>query len=93
MKLKFYNKKKTNTFRSVDFSILSESGTFQHWKYQAQYTEKLSHWPYFKNVATADFSIHSNWRQNLYFINSTHTTCFFAGFYCCKCFFYYIFLT
>ncbi|GLV44782.1 uncharacterized protein CBL_14647 [Carabus blaptoides fortunei] len=66
----------------VDFTVLSESGNYDHWQYTTRYKEHLSHWPYLQNIATARFSVHSNFKNNHYFINSTHTTCFFTGMIC-----------
>lgn len=50
------------------------------------YRERLSHWPYSINEAGADFQVkklHEN-KRGQYLVESTHRTCFFGGFYCCK---------
>lgn len=71
-------------FFSIDFMIIAESGNYEHWQYTTKYTEHLSHWPYLKNIGIGHFSVHSNWRKQHYYINSTHDTCFLPGLMCCK---------
>lgn len=70
----------------MDFKITSDEGNFNHWKYSVEYTERLSHWPYWENVAEADFEVkklHQSDRAQ-YAVSSDHRTCFLAGLYCCK---------
>lgn len=72
---------------SLDFKITSDEGHFHHWKYSVMYRERLSHWPYWLNVANADFAVKKLERPAkgpLYTIESNHSTCFFGGFYCRK---------
>ncbi|XP_060520276.1 uncharacterized protein LOC132698302 [Cylas formicarius] len=66
----------------IDFVITDEAGNYDHWKYTAEYTEKLSHWPYLPNVAVADFEVKTSPKKEKYFINSVHRTCLFLGLYC-----------
>lgn len=72
-------------FFSTDFIIIKESGNYDHWKYSVDYSERLSHWPYLANRALAHFQVKANHPQEVYFIHSTHQTCLFSGWYCCKC--------
>lgn len=73
-------------FDSTDFIIIKESGNYDHWKYSVDYSEQLSHWPYLANQALAHFQVKANHPQEVYFIHSTHQTCLFSGWYCCKCY-------
>ncbi|XP_037037795.1 uncharacterized protein LOC119075457 [Bradysia coprophila] len=69
----------------VDFTITSDSGHIHHWKYSVMYRERLSHWPYWLNVANADFAVKKLDRPAkgpLYTIESNHSTCFLGGLYC-----------
>ncbi|KAL1517804.1 hypothetical protein ABEB36_001527 [Hypothenemus hampei] len=64
-----------------DFTIVAESGNYNHWKYSVDYTENLSHWPYTANHATGHFQVKSGVKDNFY-ITSVHRTCFLNGLYC-----------
>ncbi|KYB28784.1 uncharacterized protein LOC659949 isoform X2 [Tribolium castaneum] len=66
----------------IDFTILAESGNYDHWKYSTQYSEFLSHWPYLRNVAVAHFEVKAKPKENIYLINSVHKTCLLFGFFC-----------
>ncbi|XP_057658543.1 uncharacterized protein LOC130895330 [Diorhabda carinulata] len=66
----------------TDFSILDESGNYEHWKYSTEYFENLSHWPYLPNRSVAHFDIKAFVKNSEYYINSVHRTCLFMGFYC-----------
>lgn len=68
----------------TDFNILDEEGNYDHWKYSTEYWEKLSHWPYLPNQATAHFDVKAYPKNHTYIIHSTHKTCLFLGIYCCK---------
>ncbi|KAJ8959485.1 hypothetical protein NQ318_022182 [Aromia moschata] len=35
----------------IDFTIIEESGNYDHWKYSTEYSEQLSHWPHLPNHA------------------------------------------
>lgn len=70
---------------SYDFKITADEGHIHHWKYSVVYRERLSHWPYWINVANADYAVKKLDRSAkgpLYTIESNHSTCFFAGLYC-----------
>lgn len=69
---------------SVDFKVLAESGNYEHWKYSVAYTENLSHWPYLSNTAIAHFEVKPDAKNELFFINSVHQTCFLRGYLCRK---------
>lgn len=71
------------TFRRLDFKITKDEGNFEHWRYSVVYRERLSHWPYWINVADADYEV-KKLASNEYLVASTHRTCFLAGLYCCK---------
>lgn len=66
----------------LDFTITADHGNRDHWKYSVLYKERLSHWPYWINVATADFDVRIT-NEKGYLVESHHRTCFFHGFYCC----------
>ncbi|KAJ8972983.1 hypothetical protein NQ317_019014 [Molorchus minor] len=66
----------------VDFNVIEESGNYGHWKYSTEYSERLSHWPHLPNYAVAHFNIKASPNKDAYYINSTHKTCLFFGFYC-----------
>lgn len=68
----------------VSFKITDDSGNYEHWKYSVIYKERLSHWPYWENVGTADYSVRYEQAASteIYIVASKHTTCFLAGFYC-----------
>lgn len=70
-------------FHRLDFKITRDEGNFEHWRYSVLYRERLSHWPYWINVAEADYDV-KKLPSNKYLVASTHRTCFFAGLYCCK---------
>lgn len=71
----------------IDFTITKDEGHFNHWRYSVVYKERLSHWPYWINVADADFEVKKldQSKNGEYLVASTHRTCFAAGLYCCKC--------
>lgn len=73
-------------FFRLDFKILSESGHLNDWKYTVEYTEHLSHWPHWINVAEADFFVRKLKPTELgdYLVASNHRTCFLGGLYCRK---------
>ncbi|KAJ3629355.1 hypothetical protein MTP99_013751 [Tenebrio molitor] len=66
----------------INFSIVSESGNYDNWKYSTQYSEFLSHWPHLRNNAVAHFNVKADKGKGVYFINSVHKTCLFFGFFC-----------
>ncbi|KAG5893164.1 hypothetical protein JTB14_000425 [Gonioctena quinquepunctata] len=66
----------------TDFNIIDESGDYNHWKYSAEYSEKLSHWPHSLNTAVAHFNVKGSPKKDSYFIQSSHKTCFLFGLYC-----------
>lgn len=72
------------SFHSLDFKITKESGNFHHWLYSVEYVEKLSHWPYWKNIAEADYEVKKLGpsERGEYAVTSSHQTCFAAGLYC-----------
>ncbi|XP_063695806.1 uncharacterized protein LOC134827166 [Culicoides brevitarsis] len=69
-----------------EFRILKDHGNFNHWKYEVEYIERLSHWPYWKNANMGYFSVYKLPQEQggEYVVDSTHKTCFFAGLYCLK---------
>lgn len=69
---------------SLDFKITKDGGHFNHWKYSVEYQERLSHWPYWLNVAEADYVVRKldADEQGDYIVSSEHRTCFAAGLYC-----------
>lgn len=71
---------------SLDFTITKDHGHFHNWKYSIVYKEQLSHWPYWINIAEADFVVRKMdpMERGQYSVASEHRTCFFGGFYCCK---------
>ncbi|XP_050304060.1 uncharacterized protein LOC126741606 isoform X1 [Anthonomus grandis grandis] len=66
----------------TDFSVIGESGNYEHWKYSVEYSELLSYWPHLSNTAIAHFDVKSNSKTDEYFIYSNHRTCMFMGLYC-----------
>lgn len=70
----------------LDFRITADEGNRDHWKYSVEYHEHLSHWPYWKSTAYADYSVikHKPGQSESYWIQSSHKTCFFRGFYCLR---------
>lgn len=71
---------------SLDFKITKDDGHFNHWKYSVEYRERLSHWPYWLNVAEADYEVRKLDADESgdYIVSSNHRTCFAAGLYCRK---------
>lgn len=70
-----------------NFKIISDTGNFDHWKYSVIYEEKLSHWPYWSNIANADYSVRYEVQpdnKKHYIVASNHRTCFFMGLVCYK---------
>lgn len=65
----------------LDFTITSDHGNMNHWQYVVVYRERLSHWPYWINVATADYAVRKT-GVNEFAVESHHRTCFFHGLYC-----------
>lgn len=74
----------------LDFTITKDHGHFNHWKYSVIYKERLSHWPYWINVAEADYEVRklAAEERGEYLVSSEHRTCFAAGIYCRKHFFF-----
>lgn len=70
-------------FFRIDFNIIKESGNYDHWKYSAEYSEHLSHWPYLYNVALAHFDVKASTKKDIYYVTSVHRTCLFSGYFCC----------
>uniref|UniRef100_U5ES57 Putative conserved secreted protein n=1 Tax=Corethrella appendiculata TaxID=1370023 RepID=U5ES57_9DIPT len=70
----------------LDFKITSDYGNYEHWKYHVEYTERLSHWPYYLNRATALYSIKQLPKEEggYFSVASVHKTCFFLGLFCLK---------
>ncbi|XP_037821957.1 uncharacterized protein LOC119610700 [Lucilia sericata] len=69
----------------LNFRILSDSGHTHDWRYTVEYTERLSHWPYWANTARANYIVVKSLPQVkpvVYSIKSKHETCFFKGLYC-----------
>ncbi|XP_031631761.1 uncharacterized protein LOC116346011 [Contarinia nasturtii] len=68
----------------LNFIVTKEEGHFNHWKYSIEYTERLSHWPYWINVAEADFVVKKLLQdeRGQYSVTSDHRTCFLGGLYC-----------
>ncbi|GJQ68760.1 hypothetical protein Trydic_g17292 [Trypoxylus dichotomus] len=77
----FSNMKRLNP-TIIDFTILDESGNYDHWKYSVMYSEHLSHWPYLENHAVAHFGVKADEKNNVFHIESTHRTCLFNGNFC-----------
>ncbi|KAL9702019.1 hypothetical protein quinque_005460 [Culex quinquefasciatus] len=69
---------------SLDFNIVKDHGNVHHWQYSVEYTERLSHWPYSKNVALGHFSVRKlpEAEGGQYSVASTHKTCFLLGLFC-----------
>ncbi|XP_053952935.1 uncharacterized protein LOC128859845 [Anastrepha ludens] len=69
----------------LDFKIITDSGHAHDWRYTVEYTERLSHWPYWLNKAKADYIVTKTMPgvdPAVYAIESKHKTCFFKGTYC-----------
>ncbi|RZC40008.1 uncharacterized protein BDFB_003199 [Asbolus verrucosus] len=66
----------------VDFSVIAESGNYDHWKYSIEYSEYLSHWPHLENHAVAHFNVKASPKTAVYFISSVHKTCLIFGLFC-----------
>ncbi|XP_055625103.1 uncharacterized protein LOC129767879 [Toxorhynchites rutilus septentrionalis] len=68
----------------INFSVLTDHGNLEHWKYSVEYTERLSHWPYTKNTAVGHFSVRKlpEDEGGQYLVASTHRTCFLFGLFC-----------
>lgn len=66
----------------LDFKILSDHGNYNDWKYSVEYLEKLSHWPHWDNKILGNFHVKKVTidRKNVYLVESTHKTCFYAVF-------------
>lgn len=69
-----------------EFRIVADHGNLDHWKYEVEYLELLSHWPYWLNKNKGHFSVRKKLAHEggEYVVESLHKTCFFAGVYCCK---------
>ncbi|XP_017136054.1 uncharacterized protein LOC108151743 [Drosophila miranda] len=80
-----FNKMRLLNPTIINFKILSDHGHAHDWRYTVEYTERLSHWPYWLNTATAKYVV-TKTKPGItpvaYGIQSTHETCFFSGFYC-----------
>lgn len=76
----FNNMKKLNP-TILDFSIESESGNYNHWKYRVYYTEYLAQLPFLTNFAWADFNVKTE-DNKIYSIYSSHRTCFITSLFC-----------
>ncbi|KAH8314655.1 hypothetical protein KR074_006497, partial [Drosophila pseudoananassae] len=84
-----FNKMRLLNPTIIDFKILADHGHAHDWRYTVQYTEKLSHWPHWLNAAIAKYVVTKTLPGVTpvgYGIHSTHETCFFSGFYCCRFF-------
>ncbi|XP_025832835.1 uncharacterized protein LOC112905168 [Agrilus planipennis] len=66
----------------ISFEIVSEIKNVNSWKYSVKYEERLSHWPYVRNYATANIVTDFNYSDDIHFINSTHRTCFLKNTFC-----------
>ncbi|XP_016935611.4 uncharacterized protein [Drosophila suzukii] len=80
-----FNKMRLLNPTIINFKILADHGHAHDWRYTVEYTERLSHWPYWKNTATGRYVVTKTLpgvSPVAYVINSTHQTCFFGGFYC-----------
>ncbi|XP_015589427.1 uncharacterized protein LOC107265016 [Cephus cinctus] len=75
----FSNMKKLNP-TIEDFDIIADTGNYDHWKYSARYTERLSHFPIIKNTAHGHFVVRPD--EKGFLISSEHRTCFFYGICC-----------
>ncbi|XP_032665622.1 uncharacterized protein LOC116841604 [Odontomachus brunneus] len=75
----FSNMKKLNP-TIEDFSVIAESGNYDHWKYTVRYTEHLSHLPIIRNVAYGQYAVRPD--NDGYVISSKHRTCFFLDLGC-----------
>lgn len=80
-----FSKMKTLNPTILEFKIISDQGNNEDWKYVVEYLELLSHWPYWKNQATANYHIKKviRDRKYVYLVESVHKTCFY-GVYCCE---------
>jgi len=67
---------------SIDFTILSEDGNYDHWKYSARYEEFLLYFPYIRYFIDGHFNVKPA-GGGTYIIQSTHNTCFLSGLFCC----------
>jgi hypothetical protein len=67
-----------------EFKIVSDHGNQEDWKYEVDYLEKLSHWPYWENRAVGFYHVRKviRDRKYVYLVESHHKTCFFMGLYC-----------
>ncbi|EDS32223.1 conserved hypothetical protein [Culex quinquefasciatus] len=79
-----FSKMKTLNPTILDFNIVKDHGNVHHWQYSVEYTERLSHWPYSKNVALGHFSVRKlpEAEGGQYSVASTHKTCFLLGLFC-----------
>ncbi|EFN80057.1 uncharacterized protein LOC105187157 [Harpegnathos saltator] len=75
----FSNMKKLNP-TIEDFSVIAESGNYDHWRYTVRYTEHLSHLPMIRNTAYGQYAVKPD--NDGYVISSKHRTCFFLDFGC-----------
>lgn len=64
------------------FSITSESGNYDNWKYSVVFDETYLFWPYLKSRTVGHYSIKAN--GDKYLISSVHDVCFMYGLACCK---------
>ncbi|XP_077300011.1 uncharacterized protein LOC143920881 [Arctopsyche grandis] len=64
------------------FSIVSESGNYDHWKYSVKYEETLPVWPYLKAYADGHISVRTDGGK--YVISSDHNLCYLYGLACSK---------
>lgn len=65
----------------IDFTILSEDGNYDHWKYSARYEEFLLYFPYIRYFIDGHFNVKPA-GGGTYIIQSTHNTCFLSGLFC-----------
>ncbi|CAD7002565.1 uncharacterized protein LOC101460672 [Ceratitis capitata] len=80
-----FNKMRTLNPTILNFKIIADAGHTHDWRYTVEYTERLSHWPYWLNGAKADYVVTKTMpgvEPAVYVIESKHKTCFFKGTYC-----------
>ncbi|KAL1401165.1 hypothetical protein pipiens_006826 [Culex pipiens pipiens] len=71
-----FSKMKTLNPTILDFNIVKDHGNVHHWQYSVEYTERLSHWPYSKNVALGHFSVlNSEGEFKISYLNEHDTYC------------------
>lgn len=75
-----FSKMKSLNPTILEFKILADHGNNEDWKYEVEYIENMTHWPFWKNQAIGHYHVRKviRDRKYVYLVESTHKTCFFS---------------